>query len=89
MGMVLTPRKGFSWLMPEAGLVVSFRNSKNPKLRDRAFESSTFTQVDVAARFRHVTPVCRLLGIGLFSWALSTMKWNRSVDPGAIFLFGL
>ena len=72
--MDFTPIKGFNWLMPEAGLVVSFRNSQNPKLRDRAFESSTFTQVDVAARFRHGTPVCHLLRIGLFSWALSTQN---------------
>ena len=47
------------------------------------FESSTFIKVADPARCRHVTPVCRLLGLAPFSWVSNIQNWNRSVDPGA------
>ena len=69
--------------MPETGLVVLFIESQNPKFRDRAFDSSTFTKVADAASCRHETPVCCLLGLAPYSLVSNNQNWNRNVDPGA------
>ena len=72
-----------NWLVPETGVVVLFIYSQNPKLSDRAFESSTFTKIADAASCRHETPVCCLLGLDPCSLVANNQNWNRNVDPGA------
>ena len=53
--------------------------SQNPKFRDRAFESSTFTKVADSASCGHETPVCCLLGLAPYSLELESKcgPWSQ------------
>ena len=69
--------------MPKAGLVVSFLKSQNPKFKNRAFKSSTFSHVAVDASYRHGPPICRLLGLSPVLMGFKHPELESKCDPGA------